>query len=103
LEGFEMAKPCDECKRILIPRFNKAVAASIAAAILSYAVYEENGHCPYLADHYHTPRDVIMPPEFSFTFTVAASSGEYWEHDAIIGRFNDPEVEGNTVHLFEWK
>lgn len=98
-----MAALCDTCKRILIPKLNQAVAGSIAAAILFCTVYEENEHCPYLADHYHTPRDVIIPPEFTNTFTVAASSGEYWESDAIVARFDDPELDGNTVHLFDWK
>ena len=103
IEVFEMATSCDRCKGILIPKFNKAVTGSIAAAILWCGVYEKDGHCPYLPDHHHTPREVIMPPQFSSTFIVAASSGEYWDHESIMARYDDPEIEGYIIHLFEWE
>ena len=97
-----MSSQCEKCKGVIIPKLNKAIASSITAAVLWCVVYDRDRHCPYLPDHHHTPREVMIPPEFSNTSTLATSSGEYWEHRSIINRYDDPEIDGNIIQIFNF-
>ena len=94
-----MPGQCEKCKRVIIPVLKRAAASSITAAILCCAEYDRDHHCPYLPDHQHTPREVTIPPQFSNTSTVVASSGEYWDHESIVNRYGDPEIDGNINYV----